>query len=254
MGADETEKAQWASIGQPRISCAVNALRIVLTVVIAGVISGCAGLSPNRPLAPQPTISETTRQALASKKMADFPIYVSENITYYDASKWPEIYKTATEEKKVRRFTRVFPKLSNPPPSTVANANMLVKVFKEYLANNRFKEVDKPCYTCLTLKFDYANYQREYGGRFFFFTQRAPVVFARVRISYRGRTILRGRDDWLTWIQNGVLVPNDVLQYSTAFSIARRVTDDTLQTWNIAILNQHLPLAGRVPKESPSNK
>ncbi len=211
--------------------------RILLVLFAVAIVSACSSpnLKSDRSIGPQPPISPEIRRELSSRKLADFPIYVSPKVTFFDAS--PLFIKKNSSIFKRKQtgpfhFTGEMPILTNPPAAAITNAQMVLKTLREYLDDNKFVLADNPCESCMTIEIDFANHEYEHARLIIPNAQRSPVIFARERVRYHDVALLNGRDSWFFVTRNGHFVQNDVLQYSIAFKAARQMCEDMLQVWN----------------------
>src|SRR3989344_494414 len=121
----------------------MNMIRKFAFAVLAATfgLTGCDILSV-RP--EEIKLPEKTREMLANKDW-----YVSSEIGYYDLTNLMKGGEEANRKKEKVRFTRQFPKLVTPPPATVAIANMVMKNFREDMAEKGLNIVKEPCDQCL---------------------------------------------------------------------------------------------------------
>lgn len=199
----------------------------VLFIVTLGLV-GCAlnFLKKDRPFPTQPVLSAEIKQELALKKITDFPIFVSRETNYYDAS------QEIPTEGLSRSFTRDTPRLSSPSATYIIVGETFAAFFEKQLEESGFRVVKKICTQCLTVKIDLSYHLKEN----FMVIASLTILSVRPKVFYRGQVVLETRDDWGYSARNSIVTSRDYDLNRAATFVAKQAVEEMLQAWDILII------------------
>ncbi|MDP3948683.1 MAG: hypothetical protein Q8Q17_01900 [bacterium] len=190
----------------------MNTLRKFAVAVLAAVLlsgSSCATFGP-KPSSTEEQVPEEIKKirVMLAQNTQDYQWFVEEDkIDYYATDKFLEIAGEAKRNNKEVNFTRQFPRLSNPPASTVAIAKMVAKDFKKDLDGNGLRVANTPCDSCLSVKLDFAHYEGEVMKILLVIPvwQKSTVLMVRARIFYKGKLVFETSDTKATEALKGLV-------------------------------------------------
>lgn len=188
-------------------------------------------LDDKRPFPPQPAMPLKTKTELAAKESpSQIPVTIGD-LAYYDMA------KAVKARKGVYNFTRDFPRMNNPSDQTVKTAFLFLKMLHKQLQDEGFKVVDGDCESCLRLDVDFASAIMNSDG-----PGLVTVIYARVRVSYRGQEVLKARDDRIASMTQ-INDPSKYTMYMLTSLAAVGAIDELKQAWQAAIQGQKISMA-----------
>ena len=208
---------------------AMNTLwKFAVAVLVVVGLSGCA-LTPGKSSPVEEQVPEEIKniRVMLARNTQDYRWFVEEGIDYYDTSGIKEAVAEAGKKGEKINFTRL-PRLSNPPPTTVYIASLVVKNLKNDMTENGLKVVNASCESCLKVKVSFAHYEREVLKFILFIPvkQKATAVMARASIFYNGKTVFETSDDWERQQFKGLVESKAHQEELAAAATAHRVAEE----------------------------
>ncbi|MEK9132753.1 MAG: hypothetical protein AAB606_03555 [Patescibacteria group bacterium] len=190
-------------------------------------LTGCA--INQKPSSTEEQVSEEVRniRVMLAQNTQESQWYVDERIDYYDVSEIKDALAEAGKKDEKLNFTR-FPKLSNPSPTTIAIADLVMKNFKKNLNENGLKVVGVPCDSCLVVKIEFAHYEREVLKFILFIPvwQKAIAVMAKANVFYHGKMVFETSGTWERQQFKGVVESRASQEERAAAATAQRVAEE----------------------------